>query len=200
MKIYLAKSNASCFEVYSLVKKKLQSTGHEIIEFSGGKYDADSILQADMLFIVPPHKTMGDLTIVEESDGICTKRRFDFVEDCEYSDYTVGMGQSQQILHWMNSKHKMLVIKSGESYGFDGVTDVLVLKTVQAEGTENIVLNVDYIDNMDITKDEIKEDYSILYTSGDEYNTEELIPTIEGAIPGVVSSEIMLGATMFYPV
>lgn len=96
-KVYLSKSNASNLEVYSLVKKKLQDLGHEIVEFSGGVYSPKPMLQCEYLFIVPPERIIG--SPMSNSD-----KSFHFGNDSGYATYELGRGQSDQIKTWMLEK------------------------------------------------------------------------------------------------
>lgn len=96
-KVYLSKSNASNFEVYSLVKKKLQEMGHQIVEFSGGVYSNIPMLACEYLFIVPPERIIGSPT----SNG---RRNFNFDDHSYLGTYELGRGQSDQIKTWMLEK------------------------------------------------------------------------------------------------
>lgn len=96
-KVYLSKSNASNFEVYSLVKKKLQEMGHQIVEFSGGVYSPKPMLECEYLFIVPPERVIGSPT----SNG---RRNFNFDDHSNVGTYELGRGQSDQVKTWMLEK------------------------------------------------------------------------------------------------
>lgn len=96
-KVYLSKSNASNFEVYSLVKKKLQEMGHQIVEFSGGVYSPEPMLACEYLFIVPPERIIGAPT----SKGA---RNFNFDDHSSCGTYELGRGQAEQIKTWMLKK------------------------------------------------------------------------------------------------
>jgi len=105
MNVYLSKSNASSFEVYSLCKQKLLSLGHNVLEFTGGEYSNKELLRADFLFIVPPEKVIG---APSSNDG-----NFNYNNDS--SDcYEIGKGQTQQILDFANKYSKVKKMCSGE--------------------------------------------------------------------------------------
>ncbi len=98
-KVYLSKSNASNFEVYSLVKKKLQEMGHQIVEFSGGTYSPKPMLECEYLFIVPPERIIG-----APGSKSPNSTRFSFGDHSSCGTYELGRGQSDQIKTWMLEK------------------------------------------------------------------------------------------------
>ena len=93
-KIYLSKSNASNFEVYSLVKEKLQNLGHEIVEFTGGVYSQEPMLKCDYLFIVPPARIIG-------SPKQNNPPRYSWSRDSSHCIYDLGRGQAEQVKEWI---------------------------------------------------------------------------------------------------
>jgi hypothetical protein len=59
MKVYLAKSNRANPDLVARVRQTLSKYNLEIVEFKGGAYSHDSLLQCDRMIIVPAE---GDVT------------------------------------------------------------------------------------------------------------------------------------------
>jgi len=62
-KVYLAKSNRSNPDDVSRIRKILSNYNVEVVEFKGGRYTHDQLLECDYLVIVP------DLSEVDKEDG-----------------------------------------------------------------------------------------------------------------------------------
>lgn len=154
-KVYLSKSNASNFEVYSLVKKKLQEMGHQIVEFSGGVYSPKPMLECEYLFIVPPERIIG-----APEHGV---RSFHFPNDSAYGTYELGRGQSDQIKAWMLEKGLTDDIDQSKDSGDKGeetyeMTDaekrksIIILKEISIDDQGKTHLYCDNINDLVVDK------------------------------------------------
>lgn len=52
MKVYLAKSNKANPDVVAYTRKKIQALGHEVVEYTGGKYNPDQIFECNLVVAV----------------------------------------------------------------------------------------------------------------------------------------------------
>ena len=107
MKVYLSKSNASSYEAYSLLKKELISTGHEIVEHTGGVYSNKTLLECDMIIILP-----GENVLIPDVTNDHSHYLFD--NDDKPKPYYIGKGQYCQLNEFIHSKsnltHKVFAV------------------------------------------------------------------------------------------
>lgn len=162
-KVYLSKSNASNFEAYSLVKKKLQEMGHQIVEFSGGTYSPKPMLECEYLFIVPPERIIG-APIKRNSS-----QTYNFNEDSSWSTYELGRGQSDQIRTWMLEKN--LTDDRDQSYEDDNTSEsydmsdaekrksIIILKEISIDEKGKIHLYCDNINDLVVDKVSWKDEW-----------------------------------------
>lgn len=80
-KVYLSKSNASDPDELMLVRKHLAKYDVEVVEFRGGNYSHDPMLECDVLLVLPPKNGLTPFGTVD-----------------------IGRGQYEQIRMWDLSK------------------------------------------------------------------------------------------------
>lgn len=80
-KVYLSKSNASDPDEVMLVRKHLAKYDVEVVEFRGGNYSHDPMLECDVLLVLPPKNGLTPFGTVD-----------------------VGRGQFEQITKWHTEK------------------------------------------------------------------------------------------------
>lgn len=183
MKVYLSKSNASDPDVCSYVRKKLLSLGVEVIEFHGGAYKPESVLQGDYLLIVPPSKTLGSRKL---SRGV---KMWDYYGDDAFSTYSVGRGQHDQIEVFTDTK---------------GNNAVLILLELEVQENGDINVEVDNLDSMDSIQADAHERYADLEYAGDQQELHDAL----GIDPDEIvltksistSGKVMLAAAALYKI
>lgn len=181
MKIYLAKSNAANFAVYSLVKQKLISLGHEIIEFNGGVYTPETLKEADFLFIVPPSNIIGEPF---RNRGSGKAQSFNFMQDSSKSCYNIGRGQTDQILYFINNKGvKVTPDKYGGHFDFPDCSNVLILKEISVSHEGQTYIYVDYPNELTVNKQDWKTEWADIGFDDLDMNVESILmdqPVIVG--------------------
>jgi hypothetical protein len=172
MNVYLSKSNASSFEVYSLCKQKLLSLGHSVLEFTGGEYTNEELLKADFLFIVPPERIIG----APSSNG----GNFDYHNDSEHN-YEIGRGQTQQILDFAAKYH---VVKKDEDTSDYSIACPRIFVLTEITHRDNVIsLYGDQIEYVELNEHDWKEDWSELITDMSACNIEGSLNTINEFLP-----------------
>jgi len=181
-KVYLSKSNASNFEVYSLVKKKLQEMGHQIVEFSGGTYSPEPMLACDYLFIVPPERIIG--SPLKRSD----RKNFNFDDDSACATYELGRGQSYQIKKWMLEKGLVDEEDQNEDEDEDEyytISDaekrksIIILKEISIDDEGKTHLYCDNINDLVVYKVNWKDEWGHPDPVGEDLCVESFFPEPE---------------------
>jgi hypothetical protein len=157
MKVYLSKSNSADIDVYRSVQAKIRELGHEIMEFTGGVYEPDSILLADCMVVVPPQSIIGS---PEDEDK---ESSFTFEYDSFSLNYSLGRGQSEQILYWMKHKHK----NCEPNAPFPEIPKIYVIVEVHNRPSRNHVF-LSTIKTMYLSKADWRENWSELRLTHDQ--------------------------------
>lgn len=178
-KVYLSKSNASNLEVYSLVKKKLQEMGHQVVEFSGGVYSPKPMLECEYLFIVPPERIIGSPT----DKG---RRNFNFDDHSNCGTYELGLGQSDQIRTWMLEKgltddadQSDEDDSTSESYDMmdvDNKKSIIILKEISIDNEGKTHLYCDTISDLVVDKLNWKDEWGHPDPVGEDLCVESFFP------------------------
>ena len=168
MNVYLSKSNASSFEVYSLCKQKLLSLGHTVLEFTGGEYSNKELLRADFLFVVPPERIV---------DGpYHHEGGFNFHSDSKMYTYEIGKGQTQQILAFANKYSKVKKMCPDE---YKITCSRIFLLTEITHRDNTISLYGDQIETLNLIENDWKESWAQLDTDLSMVNIEGSLNTVD---------------------
>lgn len=178
-KIYLSKSNASNFEVYSLVKKKLQDLGHEIVEFTGGQYTPQPMLACDYLFIVPPERIIGS---PREKDS----KSYNYNRDSARGTYDLGRGQAEQIRAWLFANdmvfedHSPEDDEESEYYSIDEdninkSNTIIILKEISIDSKGDTHLYCDNIEDLNLDKVNWQDEWGFPEPCGKDLAIESML-------------------------
>lgn len=101
-KVYLSKSNQSDPELVALVRKHLTSEFNvELVEFTGGTYNKNPLLNADVLIVLPSKEAKG-------------------------KDFYVGKGQFEQITDFLDTCKPIFVVDEFFLENEDEYADLLL--------------------------------------------------------------------------
>jgi len=185
MKIYLSKSGLANSAVFGLVKDQLLALGHQVIEFTSGTYNKDAILEADKLLIVPPERIIGF-----PNPGFS----FSFSKNSSIGTYDLGMGQVNQIIHWVNKKE-------GESYediGGDDLSinssDIYVLTYLHTDGS----IKIDTISELTLDHNDAKKEWGYCSLNDESDSLEEAFGKGDFVSYQSSSSELMLATARLF--
>jgi hypothetical protein len=179
MKVYLSRSNASDPEVCSYVRKRLEQLGLDIIEFHGGVYNKQSVLEGEYLIIVPPRGTTGPK--LKDSDG----NKWDYLEPSSASSYYIGRGQTEQIQEFLKEKDN---------------TEVLLVESVHVDKDGEIRVYTDNLGDVNVEQSNWEDQWASLDMDSDTDLVENKLGIDPDAVVAkttsimVHSGNVMLGA------
>ncbi len=179
-KIYLSKSTPQNFEVYSLVKKKLQDLGHEIVEFTGGQYTPQPMLACDYLFIVPPERIIG-------SPRQNNPQSYSYDRDSVRGTYDLGRGQAEQIRAWLFANdmvfedHSPEDDEESEYYSIDEdninkSNTIIILKEISIDAKGDTHLYCDNIEDLNLDKVNWQDEWGFPNPCGKDLAIESMLP------------------------